>query len=132
MALWLPILLQAVQTVLPPAPFDLATLERTPTATALPRCDNEGPKDEIVVCGQRHDDRYRLPLPVERSAPATRVRGEAQTGMAVLTPAQPCGMFLEERRCSKREKADYGYGKGRDPVTVLTRLARTAIDPDAD
>jgi hypothetical protein len=50
--------------------------------------------------------------------------------MAAITPTAPCGIFAGERRCSKREAAQYGYGEGRDPITVLTRLAKRALDPD--
>ena len=58
------------------------------------------------------------------------MRGEAPSGMAAITPAAPCGIFAGERRCSKREAAQYGYGEGRDPITVLTSLAKRVLDPD--
>lgn len=60
------------------------------------------------------------------------MHGEAQTGMSALTPPGPCGVFAGERRCSKDEAAQYGYGKGRDPITALTRLAKKVADPDAE
>ena len=81
------------------------------------------------MCGQRRD-RYRLPLPDERGHQGDRARGEAPSGMAAITPAAPCGIFAGERRCSKREAAQYGYGEGRDPITVLTSLAKRVLDPD--
>jgi len=81
------------------------------------------------VCGQRRD-RYRLPLPDERGHQGDRARGEAPSGMAAITPAAPCGIFAGERRCSKCEAAQYGYGEGRDPITVLTSLAKRVLDPD--
>lgn len=52
--------------------------------------------------------------------------------MAALTPTGRCGTFAGERRCGKREAAEYGYGSGRDPITILTRLAHKAVDPDVD
>jgi hypothetical protein len=50
--------------------------------------------------------------------------------MAAITPAAACGIFAVERRCSKREAAQYGYGEGRDPLTVLAELAKRAADPN--
>jgi hypothetical protein len=50
--------------------------------------------------------------------------------MAAITPVAPCGIFAGERRCSKREAAQYGYGDGRNPLTVLAERAKRAADPD--
>jgi hypothetical protein len=130
MAWWL-IALQTAQPVTDREPFDLADTARRRTTHVRPqRCDDAAPTDEIVVCGNRAD-RYRLPLPLER-ATSERGKGEARSGTAAMTPYAKCGMFAGERQCGKREAADYGYGNGRDPVTIITRLAKKAIDPDAD
>ena len=94
------------------------------------RCDADLHPDEVVVCG-RNDDRFRLPLPVEH-IPIERASGDSRGGLAAMTPNGACGIFAGERRCAKREAAQYGYGKGRDPITILTRLAKKVADPDAE
>ena len=114
--------------------FDLGQVRRPPepvTASIVPRCDADDRGRDIVVCGGRKD-RYRLPLPDERTKTADMPPRDAPGGMAALTPAARCGIFAGERRCSKREAARYGYGQGRDPITVFSRLATKAMDPDAD
>jgi hypothetical protein len=95
----------------------------------LPGCGRER-DDDVVVCASRAD-RFRLPLPEERASPEAADH-RAMTGMAALTPATRCGIFDGERRCSKREAEGYGYGRGRDPITVLSRLGAALLDPDAD
>lgn len=95
------------------------------------RCDSRG-EDAVVVCG-RHPDRFRLPLPNERAQPVdTRTRGEAPAPLAAITPFGRCGLFAGERRCGKAEAAKYGYGGGRDPLTVLAELGTVLLDGDAD
>jgi hypothetical protein len=127
---WLTIALQVAQNTVSPGTVDAPKAAQALTFTTIQRCRDEGVGD-VLVCGHRRD-RYRLPLPTERAASTERAPGEATTGMAALTPVGRCGMFAGERRCSKREAEDYGYGKGRDPITVLSRLASKAIDSDAD
>ena len=95
----------------------------------MPQCQGGAIGDEIVVCGQRRD-RFRLPLPNEREQPGDRVSRDIPSGMDALKPATRCGIFAGERRCGKREAAQYGYGEGRDPITLLTKLAKKAIDPE--
>lgn len=115
------------------AAFDLAKLKKSHDPgklSVIATCSDSAVTDEIVVCGARQD-RYRLPLPVERSS-AERGRGEASTGTTALTPAAPCGIFEGQRRCSKKEAAQYGYGNGRDPITVLGRIAGKLLNPDAN
>ncbi|WP_156457945.1 hypothetical protein [Sphingomonas sp. Leaf412] len=99
------------------ADFDLGRLSVTRS------CATSG--GDVIVCGTR-PNRHRLPLPVERDAPAS---AEA-SGMSALTPARRCGIFAGERRCSKREARAYGYGGGRDPVRVVARAVRAIVDPD--
>jgi hypothetical protein len=88
-------------------------------------CGSVGDGD-VVVCGAR-PDRYRLPLP--REAPASDTPSEA-SGMTAITPSCRCGIFAGERRCSKREALAYGYGGGRDPVSVVIGVAKAIADPD--
>jgi hypothetical protein len=126
--LMLMLLAQAVPAAsLPATEFDLA---RAPTAaTAQTRCGSATQSDDILVCGGRRD-RFRLPLPVDRSGEPSR--SDQGTGMGALTPPTPCGLFAGQRKCAKHEARKYGFGAGRDPVTLLSRLATKALDPDAD
>jgi hypothetical protein len=130
MSAWLMIALQVVQADSGPSGYQAPRLPRPIEMSVLRHCDDSGAPEDIVVCGTPRD-RYRLPLPVER-APTDRARGEAPTGMAALSSPARCGIFAGERRCSKREAAKYGYGAGRDPVTLLTQLAKKVADPDSD
>ena len=84
--------------------------------------DEDG--DTVVVCG-RSGSRYRLPLPND-TRPVEPVRA---SGAQTLVPHAPCGIFAGQRRCGKAEAAQYGYGEGRDPITVAGRLL--GILPDA-
>ncbi|MDF0545995.1 hypothetical protein PX699_26910 [Sphingobium sp. H39-3-25] len=90
---------------------------------------------EIMVCGRRRsDDRYRLPLRGERP-PSDQLRrhpGEAPRASANAAPLAPCGIFQGQRRCSKTEAREYGYGGGRDPLSATIRLGTLLVDPDAD
>lgn len=113
-------LLALQAAVEPPTPSRLSV---------LPRCES-GRAGEVVVCGER-PDRFRLPLPVERDVPSAEDHRVA-TGAVALTPATRCGMFEGERRCGRREAELYGYGRGRDPITILSRLGTALLDPDAD
>ncbi len=100
--------------------------------TANPEEPCRGTGDEVVVCGGR-DDRYRLPLRREREpANPTHAAGEGASTMAALTPTGRCGLFAGERHCSKVEAADYGYGRGRDPVTLARTLAGKLLSPESE
>jgi len=110
---------------LPATEFDLA---RATPATA-PRCGSATQSDDILVCGGRRD-RFRLPLPVDHSGEPSR--SDQGTGMGALTPPPPCGLFAGQRKCAKHEARKYGYGGGRDPVTLLSRLATKVVDPDSE
>ncbi|GGE73267.1 hypothetical protein [Sphingomonas prati] len=123
MSAWLSLVLQTA------VPFDLAAVAKPVDLSAIQQC-GAASSGEIVVCGGR-SEQYRLPLPNERVAGA-RTRGDAPTGTAALTPPAPCGIFAGERRCGKREAADYGYSGGRDPITALTRVVTGLVDPDAN
>ena len=121
----LAVLLQATEAPAPP----LAPLEHITRVPCAPATDGD-----VVVCGGR-PDRYRLPFPVERD-PSTEAadtsRAGGGSGLAAMTPSGRCGIFAGERRCGKAEAARYGYGGGRDPITVVTRLATRLVDPDAE
>lgn len=130
MSLTVIIALQLAQPVAASSDFDLARVARPGSLSSEPGCTGED--DEVVVCARKQDS-YRLPLPAERAASdLAPTRGDAGRAIAAMTPTGRCGIFAGERRCSKAEAAHYGYGGGRDPITVLTKLATKAIDPDAD
>ncbi|WP_174278623.1 hypothetical protein [Sphingomonas bacterium] len=91
-----------------------------------------GQSADVIVCGNNRD-RYRLPLPAKRD-PVSEPQGpraDSGSGLAAITPVAPCGIFSGERRCGKAEAAQYGYGGGRDPVTVLVKVGKALINPDA-
>lgn len=90
--------------------------------------------EEIVVCSRRRSDAYRLPLPAGPDADERRgsVKGEVPGASPERLQSGPCGIFEGERRCGKAESARYGYGGGRDPLTVLIKLGTGLADPDAD
>jgi hypothetical protein len=127
MSLWLIVALQAAQSGSTESSFDLAASSKPVELTTAKRCSEGASRGEIVVCGGR-DSRYRLPLPNERQP---LERGE-QAGRGALTPAGSCGIFAGERRCNKGEAAEFGYGEGRNPITMLVRLTKKVADPDAD
>ncbi|MDX5984430.1 hypothetical protein [Sphingomonas echinoides] len=131
MCLWLSIALQAAEAAPITMPFDLARTAKPIRLSALPKCDETGSADSIVVCGRRRDQ-YRLPLRDESAPDEDAARGAAASGLTAITPSGRCGVFAGQRQCSKREAAAYGYGKGRDPITLVTRLAKKALDPDGE
>ena len=116
--------------------YDLRTAEQPHHPVKIETrtgCAKRRQENEIIVCGI-NPDKYRLPLPNEREQDQAddHVRGEAPSGSAVLAGSGRCGMFQGERRCSKAEAARYGYGQGRDPLSVLIKLETKLVDPDAD
>ncbi|MGN7160323.1 hypothetical protein [Sphingomonas sp. SAFR-052] len=91
-------------------------------------------KDEVVVCGDPdRDARYRLPLP-RQTLPAEvgAVTGEPAQASVQDPFLSGCGIFRGQRRCGKAEAEAYGYGAGRDPVTLVGRLVTKLVDPDAE
>lgn len=93
----------------------------------------EGDSGEIVVCGRRRDDeRYRLPLRDLESAAlgAGPVRGEVPRASAGSNPTASCGIFEGQRRCNRREMAEFRYHRGRDPVSAGTSIVEAVTDPD--
>ena len=129
------LLLLSTQATPAITPFDLARIgaptQRRSLSVREP-CRAESDPDTIVICGKRHD--HRLPLPVERvqTDPDARLPGDVPSATAALTPRGRCGIFAGERRCGKAEARRYGYGGGRDPITLLARLGTAVIDPDAE
>lgn len=126
--LMLMVLAQALPDAsLPATEFDLARARSaTPTAS---RCGSAAQSGDILVCSGRRD-RFRLPLPVDHSGEPSR--SDRGTGMGALTRPTPCGLFAGQRKCAKAEARAYGYGGGRDPVTLMSRLATRVLDAEAD
>lgn len=91
-------------------------------------------RDAIVCASRAATDRYRLPLPVDRSTDPVGgpVKGEPMSGAAALVPFAECGPFAGQRSCSKAEAWRYGYGGGRDPLSFGVKLFTKLLDPDAD
>jgi hypothetical protein len=112
--------------------FDLAAERDHPSLSSRQECVSSSEGDTVVVCGRRKV--FRLPLPIDRAASDLDARavGEPSSPAQVLTPPGRCGIFAGERSCSRNEAARYGYGQGRDPLTVLLRLGTKLIDPDAE
>lgn len=97
----------------------------------MPRCRRQPEGNEIVVCGRGDPHRYRLPIRDLRSIESRYERVPGEIGRATLDAAPaPCGIFQGQRHCGKREMADNGYGGGRDPLTVGTKLIEQLADPE--
>lgn len=131
MSLFFMALLQGATTALP-VDFDLARLRRADRLATVPRCDTASSATEIVVCASlyKHQplpDGWIEDDPDETPDDARVTRG---TGMAALTPVGACGMFAGDRDCSKAEMRHFGYGRGRDPVTFVGKLAGKLLHPD--
>jgi hypothetical protein len=96
------------------------------------RCRQQVDPDEIVICGARDPDRYRLPIRDERSETSLYDRANGDAPRASLDPpsSAACGIFQGDRRCSKAEAALFGYGRGRDPLTLGARIIDQLGDPD--
>ena len=93
--------------------FDLGQVRRPPepvTASIVPRCDADDRESNIVVCGGRKD-RYRLPLPDERTETADMPPRDAPGGMAALTPAADAAF----------SPANAGAASGKQLGTVMDR-----------
>lgn len=126
-----------IATLLPTAPAGAQSFDRILAAAAereaARNCSAAG-AGEIVVCGNPdRGDRYRLPLPTVREVGEQgAVIGEVPPPSVQDPFLSGCGMFRGQRRCSKREAEAYGYGRGRDPVTLVGRLVTILVDPDAE
>lgn len=89
----------------------------------LGTCSPTGEADEIVVCGRRGGgDRYRIPEALRDQAEAgARIAGDARASLDA-EPFAPCGIFQGQRKCNKADAAHFGYGNGRDPITVVGKV----------
>jgi len=88
--------------------------------TALsPACSSHSSDESIVVCG-KHTDRFRIPEKLRNPArPSASIRPTMPLAAGDLAP---CGLFQGQRRCGRNEAAQYGYGAGRDPITVALKV----------
>lgn len=90
-----------------------------------------GDGGEIVVCGQRRGDAYRLPPSDEHGEP-----GDLRGREGEVPSASPdrlgrrCGIFAGERLCGKKQMELYGYGGGRDPISVVVGIGKALLDPE--
>ncbi len=126
-------LLLATALLAPPAQSIDSILAAAAKREAERGCTPAG-KDELIVCGDRDaGERYRLPLPTERSSEEMgAVIGEVPRQSTQDPFLSGCGPFRGQRRCSRKEAEAWGYGRGRDPVTLVGRLVTGLVDPDAE
>lgn len=98
-----------------------------------PRTDCPVGQDEVVVCGRRGaSDRYRIPPSIRGTDTEADGAGNGLSGTQILRGTGPCGMFAGQRRCSHNEAREAGYGGGRDPLTLGTKILKRLADPDAE
>lgn len=119
----------------PPADWAKRAIAGTNARIAPAPCPPGKRDDEVIVCLRRVSaDRFRLPLPLEREQIGTTgpLRGEVPAPTSVLTAGVACGPFAGQRQCSKAEARLYGYGGGRDPLSLGVRLLTKLVDPDAE
>jgi len=93
----------------------------------------EARSDEVVVCARRDEDEFRLPLR-ERAAAAERSNAQSMDTHMALVASTPgsrdqCGIFADQRRCSKGDMIASGWGGGRDPITAVGRLIGVMGEP---
>ena len=117
-----------------------ATASDPDTAMASPRilsgpisgCDAHSEDGAIIVCGSRSgtDSPYRLPEELRRQNRAQPSYQSSRLSGALADPAASadCGIFQGQRRCGKSEMRSYGYGGGRDPVTVVVKVIEKLSD----
>lgn len=117
----------------PPARADVTAeqaLAKTRRLTARPACGTADARDEIVVCGSRAG-LYRIPAD-DAGGQVGDMRGRAGE-VPGASPERlaggPCGIFAGERRCGKAEAKLYGYGGGKDPISVLVGAGKALFDP---
>lgn len=123
--------------LLPALPAQAQSFDRILAAAAereAARQCSTADSGEILVCGDRdRDARFRLPLPTAREVGEEGALIGEVPAPSVQDPfLSGCGIFRGQRRCSKREAEAYGYGRGRDPVTLVGRLVTRLADPDAE
>ena len=94
-------------------------------------CGQPDRGEEIVICGRPdRQERYRVPEEFrDQAEPGQRIRGIG-TASLDAEPFAPCGIFQGQRRCSKADAAEFGYGNGRDPITVAGKIIAEITNPD--
>jgi hypothetical protein len=109
------------------APLQGAEWSGTLRLTAPSTCSATHSSSDLVVCGKR-SDRFRIPKELRKQPPSS----PSHRSRLALSGDDfaPCGIFQGERRCGKREAAEYGYGQGRDPITVAIKVIGALTDPD--
>lgn len=87
---------------------------------------------EIVVCGRRGaNDTFRIPQEFRDQREAgRRIGGIGSASVDPGGPVAPCGVFQGQRKCYKEEAAEYGWGRGRDPITVAAKIISALADPE--
>ena len=107
-------------------------LARARRLTAPPACASADGGDEIVVCGRRTSDAYRVPPSADGGSPGDpRGRaGEVPSASPDRLASGPCGIFAGERRCGKAEAKLYGYDGDKNPSGVPVGAGKALIDPD--
>jgi hypothetical protein len=107
------------------APFALRIVPEAP------ECAQPGEIDDIVVCGRKGSgERFRVPQELrEQAEPGRRIPGVGP-GSLDAQPFAPCGIFAGQRQCSKAEATHFGYGNGRDPISVTGKIIAEIADPE--
>ncbi len=101
-----------------------------PIVPQLRGCLPDAVGEDIVVCGRRGGERYRIPEALrEQEEPGRPLPGGARASIEAA-PFAPCGLFAGQRQCNKAEAARFGYGNGRDPLTVAGKIIAEIVDPD--
>lgn len=100
----------------------VADQQREIRALLRPRCDRGEDPEEIVVCGTRDDDRYRVPPQV---VPGSARPGERAGG------AQRQAMAANDQRCTPVGRAQQCNG-GLDVIGIGFTIARAVVEAIAD
>jgi hypothetical protein len=106
------------------------------TAGSTQTCGMTSSAKEIVVCGEkgRERSRYRIPKSLVEKPPPTFTRrvvpGTTMSRGVEISATAPCGLFAGQRTCAEAEAAQYGYEKGRDPFTFISKIVKKATGGD--
>lgn len=97
----------------------------------LDACVQPSASDEIIVCARRgDDDRYRIPKEFRNQEEAGRRIAGPGSASLDTEPFAPCGIFEGQRKCNKADAAEFGYGNGRDLITVVGKVIAAIADPE--
>ena len=94
--------------------------KKTFAATANQGCDQTLHKEEIVVCGARNNERYRVAVP---PAPGQRERGELPSTLETIKP-ETCTNIGQSRGCPYIDI--YGIG------VMIAKKVITKVIEDAE